>query len=572
MRNNIFFRVLLFILSFALQLLVISSVILRTVDNVSLLFYFLSMVLFYFAIPLGKDKISIREKFSRINIKIFLFAFLIICFALAIRIILMTNTYSFHNDEYISSYFSYSIGDISKLDWFGIYPIPHDWIWQFPLIYFFLQKVFFNIFGVGTIQMRLSILPYLTIIFVSLFLIVKRLYAKEAAYLSIAILAFFAPDLYLSRWSLHFFSSTAFFLLATYFFIVSVKTNRKFYFALFGFFLGTCYMTYYSSYLVVPLIFLYALALLIRKKIKRDTLINFFLAVGIFIYTISPLAVYAIKVDNFFIQRVEQVKIINGSWSPNKDIKIISKPALETLRKQIVSSVESLYIDGIGGHGGYKFGDFALFNRITFLFIIVSILYFLYKIVKKKDINSLFILITIFATFVTGMILTTPPPAFHRISLAFPFIVLIIAVTIIDIFKLIKKKRRKIAFSFLVLAILTVIISNIIQFNKILAKDGPDDPDYPQIQQYLEQQHQKMFYVAAFDSYGMGGILFIRSWGKINSITHQLDDILGIIPKGKTSFLVILYPDEDKIQKVKAVFPNSILINAYRTHTLLKIN
>lgn len=567
-------RVLFFILSCVSQFIVLSDVVGRFVDNMTLTLWIVSLFFLFVAFPFQekKDAAIQRQNFSFPNFKIYLFAFLIIVLALTVRIILMQNIYAFHNDEYIGAYFSYSLGDLSKLDWFGVYPIPHDWIWQFPILYFFFQKVFFNIFGLSTLTMRLSIVPYIVIIFSFLFLIAKRFYTKEAALLAIAILAFFAPDLYLSRWSLHFISSAAFFLVATYFFVLSVEGGKKRHFALLGFFIGLCYMTYYSSYIAAPLLFFYALVLIIKKQIRLRMLKNFLLTIGIFIYTINPIAIYALKVDNFLINRVEQIKLINGSWSSYKDLKINSAQTFEVLKKQTVLSVESLYTDGIGGHGGYVFGNLALFDQITFLFILFSILYFLYKIVNKKDTNSLFLLTAIFVTFVAGMIFTTPPPAFHRISLIFPFICLLISVTITDIYMFIAKKQKKIALFLFTTLVLSALISNALHFKKILAKDGPDDPDYPQILQYLNQQNINMFYVAAFPSYGAGKILFIMSGGKINSVTQPLDELLETIPQGETSFLVILYPNEESIQKVKMKFANTVVTANYQKHALLRIN
>jgi len=293
----------LFISSLIFQLVVLSDIIGRTVNNLTLTLWIVSLFLLFAAFPLQKGiTTTIRRKsLSASEFKVYFFAFLIIILALTVRIILMRNTYAFHNDEYISAYFSYSLGDLSKLDWFGIYPIPHDWIWQFPVLYFLLQKIFFNIFGLGTLTMRLSIVPYIIIIFSSLFLIARRLYSKETAYLAIAILTFFAPDLYLSRWSLHFITSAAFFLLATYFFVLCAQGGRKVHFALLGFFLGLCYMTYNSSYAAAPLLFFYALALITKKQIRIPILKNFLLTIGIFIYMISPFAIYAIKVDNFLL-------------------------------------------------------------------------------------------------------------------------------------------------------------------------------------------------------------------------------------------------------------------------------
>lgn len=226
----------------------------------------------------------------------------------------------------------------------------------------------------------------------------------------------------------------------------------------------------------------------------------------------------------------------------------------------------------MGGAGGYLFGRLTLLDKITFIFLIIGILNFFYKILFRKNIDSLFILTIVFITFLTGMVLTAPPPAFHRISLIFPIICLILGATIGDIYMFIKKQHKTIGFIVLLLCISLISISNIFHFKKVLLNDGPDDPDYPQIQRYLTKEGKNFFYVAAFESYGMGKILFIRSEGKILSITKSLEEILKIIPQNETSFLVILYPNEEKIKKTKEKFPNTTIISNYGAHTLLRIN
>jgi MFS family permease len=420
--------------------------------------------------------------------------------------------------------------------------------------------------------MRLSIVPYLVVVFVSLFLIARRLYTKEAAYLAIFILAFFSPDLYLTRWALHFISCTAFFLLTTGFIIKSVEVGRRRDFALAGFFLGLCYMSYASSFLAAPLIFFYIVVILIKRGVQRPVAVNFLLTAGMFVYTISPLATYALKVENFLVTRVNQIKLINGSWGPYHGLQIISKQTFEVVKNQAVLSIKSLYTDGIGGAGGYLFGNLALFDRLTFLFIVFSLFYFLYKIIKRKDVNSLFLLVIVLATFVAGMVLTIPPPAFQRISLAFPFLCLLIAVTMTDLYRLVVQKQKLVAVSLLLVFASSLLISNGIHFRKILAKDGPDDPDYPQILEYLNQQNERRFYVAAFESYGMGKILFIMSRGRVTAITLPLEEVLAIIPSYQRSSLVILYPTPEAIQKVRERFPQARMVANYQKHALVRIN
>ncbi|MFH1841144.1 MAG: glycosyltransferase family 39 protein [Candidatus Shapirobacteria bacterium] len=558
-------KVIFFILSGAFQFFTLSHVVSRSVSNLTLSLWLLSLILLFFAFPFQKVKEINKSG------KIDLLVILLIVLALAIRIVLMQNANAFHNDEYISAYFSYSIGDLSKLDWFGIYPLPRDWIWQFPLLYFFFQKVFFNLFGMGTLIMRLSIVPYLLLVFGALFLIAKRLYSEKIAYLAIFILTFFAPDLYLSRWALHFISSTAFFLLASYFFVLSVQVGKKKHFALLGFFLGLCYLTYYSSYVTAPLLFFFLLLLMIKKQIQPSALKNFLFSLGIFLYTISPWAIYTLKVENFLSNRIEQVKLLNGAWSPYKELPLISQASFEALKNQAVLSVKSLYLDNIGGHGGYVFGNLALFDQVTFIFIILSLFYLPYRVFRKKDFGSLFLLATVFTVFVTGMVLTTPPPAFHRIALIFPFLCLLISVMILDLYTVVARKWRVIAGFLLAGLVLVILVSNISHFDRVLTKDGPDDPDYPQIQHYLEQQKKNTLYIAAFPSYGMGGILFIRSGGKITAITQPLDEVLKIIPQNKTSFLVILYPTNETVQRIKEKFPRAVVVANYQKHALLEL-
>ncbi len=570
LKYNLFVRIGLFFTSIIFQAIVLSDVTLRTVNNWSLFFWILSMVLLYFAFPFSPS----NKEINRIHLSrnTFLIAFSIILFATFIRIILMLNINSFHIDEYLSAHFAYSLGDITKLDWFGIYPSYGDWIWKFPVLYFFFQKLFFNLFGLSTLTMRFSITPYIVLIFVFLFLLAKRLYNEKTAIGAILILAVFSPDLYLSRWSLLFISSTALFLATTYFFILSKEVGRKIHFAVFGFLLGTCYMTYYSSYIAAPLFIVYLLVMIITKKIPMSNLRNYIVAFGIFLYTISPFITYALKVDNFFTQRTQQVALINGLWSPYQNIVISVKSVSEILKKQTDVSIQSLYKDKIGGQGGYWFGKLALFDKTTFLFLVLSMLYLLFQIFRnKKAPQNIFLILTIICAFVTGIIFTIPPPAFHRFSIAFPFISLLIAVTITDLYMILKTKRVKAALMFFILFIAVVMIGNIIHFREILKTDGPDDPDFPKIQNDLNKENARMVYVASPHRYSLGIVLFIRSEKIINSVNFPLDQIIAEIPHDRTSYLVIVYPDEASMEKVKEVFPHAEIFNRYATHMLIKI-
>lgn len=568
-RSKPYIHTLIFLISIFFQVLVSKDVIDRKVDNFSLILWLASMAFLYISFPYAK-KVKQTEKSLK---KIPITAVLIILISLGIRVYFMLDESSFHYDEYLSAYFSYSLGDITKLDWFGVYPPQGIWVSQFPILFFLFQKIFFNIFGLSTFVVRLSTLPYVFITFLALFLVAKELFGNTTAYLSILFLSFFSADLYITRWGLHFSSSTAFFLLSVLFFVKSIKVGKKHHFALLGIFLGLSYMTYYSSYLAAPLLLLYFVLLVLRKKIKTYRLKNFILTLGIFILFISPLITYAVKVDNFFTQRFDQISFLHGDWSEfanyNKERPL--EEILVGLKEQFILNFESFYKDGIGGHGEYYFGKLALFNTLTFISFMTGVIYFFFATLIQRNPKTFFILITIFVTFITGMVLTTPPPPFHRFSLAFPFISLLIAATTVDAHKYLKKFVGNISIYLLLAFAINLQLSNLFHFQKILSNDPKVQPDYLKIEKDIVQMNGKQIYIAAFNSYALGPVLFIRSGGKIDFHTEGIDTILQQLPENQSSLLIVHYPDEEKTQKIKERYPNIQKVKGYQTHALFEI-
>src|SRR3989344_3433548 len=162
-------KIILFLCSVILQSFVILDVINRNVDNWSLLFWLLSIIFLYLSFPFSNPKkpilrdrkLSFEDRFKKIPFA----ALVIMSISLGIRAYFMFDTERYHIDEYATAYYSYSIGKISKLDWFGVYPPKGAWVSQFPLPFFLFQKIFFNIFGLTTLSMRLSTLPYVFLTF-----------------------------------------------------------------------------------------------------------------------------------------------------------------------------------------------------------------------------------------------------------------------------------------------------------------------------------------------------------------------------------------------------------------------
>jgi len=567
-----------FCLSLLFQYFVAQSVINRTVDNWSLLFWILSIIAFYFSFHFSfkkREKPVPMETSKKTNRKVLFLGGAVIVLAMIVRFYYMSDISRFHGDEYQTAHFSHLLGDFSQLDWFAVYPPKGAWVSQFPLFFFFFQKIFFLIFGTSTLVIRLSVLPYIFLVFLFLFFIAKELFNILTAFFSIILLLFFAPDFYLSSFGLHFISSTALFCIAFYLFIKALKEGGKWQFGLLGFFTALCYLTYYSSYLVLPLFICFVVILVWQKKIELSILKNFFLSLTIFLLTMSPFFVYAFKINNFFLQRFSQVSLFYGSWSQYAKQKLNPEDYLFVFKERLANNIQSLYRDGIGGAGGYDFGHLAFFDKITLLFFCVGMIYLFYRVIKYREFSCLFILIILIVTFITGMVLTTPPPAYHRSSMAFPFIVLCLGVLCEALYQL-GRKFLDVKLSYvLVFTILTILLlSNLEHFNQMNKKDKNEirgNDEYLQIESDIRKQKEKTVFISAFGSYHLGRVLFFRFNGERKFITEYFSILVRLIPKNKTSLLILHYPDEKIITEIKTEFSQVEILEKYQDHLLLKL-
>lgn len=553
-----------FLSAVILQLLVYSSVITRSVNLLTLVLWLCSLICIYKSFKFLKKKET--KKKVKFNWKGYIPIIVVVFLALTVRIYFMLDETHFHYDEYITAGFSYSLGKVSSLDWFGMYPAQGVWVSQFPILYFVIQKIFLGILGLGTVPMRLSILPYIIFIFVFLFLTAKQLFGKEVGFIAIIILTLLSPDLYITRWALHFTSSTAFFMATSYFFILSYKFGKKWHFALTGLFGGLAYLTYYSSYLTAPLIIIFLISLLLKRIVGVSYLKNFVISIAIFVFTVSPWVTYAVKVDNFLIQRTDQVGLL-GSWSPYKNINSPINIA-GIVFKQIINTSLSLFKDGIGGSGEYYFGKLALFDTFTFVLLLAGLAYFIYKVVTKFEPESVFIVTTIVGVFILGMVLTIPPPAFHRTSIAFPFVSIVISRAIYDGYCLFVKKKVGQAKLIFIICLSILLLSNINHFQRILVQESLS----PQIENDIKLFPENKVYIAAYPGYLLGNVLFFRSEGKTDSVTGYLETILNLIPRNESSLLVVFNFNGESYMKIVDKFPKTKIVALYPTQALLMVN
>lgn len=327
-----------------------------------------------------------------------------------------------HGDDLLTATFSQNYRPLTTNFFSGI-PGGSEWVAKFPTPYFLFQKIFLRFFGASVLTVKLSVLPYVLIVSLMTYLIGITLMGPVAAAAAVIIYAFMAISIYHETLGLHFISSTAIYMIFFYTILRAQKDTKTIWYVSTGITAGLCYLSYTSSYIALPILIAALIGGFIQKKSSAIGWVIWSL-IGFIIVT-APFITYAATQENYFGGRINQVSLLTGSWSAGKLTAFSLPQAGELLYESTRVSAMSLVKSGIGGHGGYLFAQQAFFHPTGLILFLIG---FLYAIVCIKKQNGIILaLLTILITFLTGMVFTIPPPAFHRLTLAFPFIAIISA-------------------------------------------------------------------------------------------------------------------------------------------------
>lgn len=481
---------------------------------------------------------------------------IIISILIAIYLLLLYyfSSFKFHyqEDEFITAYISLFLPPLSKLNWFALYPLDKSWVTQFPVLFFILQKPFLKILGPSLESIRISTWPYQISTVVLLYLIGKE-YFKEKKYQILVplIFIFLAPNLYLSSMGLHFISSTVLFLASFYFFLIILKKGRLFYAVSCGVFIGLSYLTYASSYITLPIIFLF----MGLESIKSRTLKYFkpfIVSLVIALLILCPFIIYAISKDNFITQRVDQVSILNAAETQEKIKNGTS--FLTIFVNSALINFKSLFIGDLGGINEYYFGREALFNIFTFFLIITGSITCLIKALKGK-LLYLYPLIIFLTSFFLGMVITIPSGAFHRIYISFPFLAIIIVLGAKFIIQRIKPSQFKNLV--LILIIFVFLVSNINSAYEMILRDQQISilTDSIYLESFIKTDFKEgKIFISTYPAHHLGKELFFRTNSHYNITSNYFPEVFSLVDK--KSLLILHYPDKSQIQQLYQKFPN----------------
>lgn len=443
-----------------------------------------------------------------------------------------------HMDEYLTGYFS-AQHDFAHTTFFGYMPERWEWQGQFPKPYFFLQRIFLEVFGLGSWQLHLSVQIYVAVVSVMLFLIVRELLDVKSAAVAVVLFSFFAPSVYLETLGFMFVSSAAALLVFFHFALKEYRTGEMFPAAMAGIACGFCYLTYYSSYLALPLL-LASFGLHWWRDRSIRVAYNLLIALGGVSVVVAPYVAGFLRFGDYVTRRTDEISLIHGAWSPYREA--LDKGAVTpvgVLAKNLLLSLRSFVREGVGGHGGYDFGHLALFDRFSLALLLIGLAAGIVFSIRRRE--FLLVFLAIAAAFASGMVLTTPPPAYHRFSIAFPFLVIVMTLPFALLLRLTKPSPPvRFAVAAGLLAVFAAV--NYRRFTEAVFRDVPN-ADLPMVEMLQRQYSGRNLYVAAFPSYALDKLLFFRGgWkGRVETDFHE-KLLERFSPNERYVYVIILAP------------------------------
>ena len=527
-------RVLLFAGAFAVSVAAAYAVLLGLRSHALVAVWLMTVGAFLVATRTGPRRT--RSRVSPLGAAALAFAVLL---PVAVRLLHIDSRRLF-TDEFITSYFS-ATHDFARTSFFAHMPPKNQWDAQFPTPYFFLQRLFFGLFGATVWTIRLSILPYVALVSGMLFLIARELFDRRTAVVASVIAAFFAISVYLETFGFMFISSTAVFLVFFYFALRLYRSGGLFDAAQTGVAAGLCCLTYYSSYLALPALLVFAAGAWLREK-SWTAVQNLAIALGGVLLVVLPFVAEGVRSGGYVSRRANEISLLTGEWSPHREAVEKGANPVPIVRENLSLALAAMARDGIGGQGGYDFGHRAMFEPFSVALFLLGTAGGLFLSVRKPEI--LFVFVVIGAAFAGGVVLTIPPPAYHRFSIAFPFLAIVMAVP----FFLLRRIPRLPAYAANALtAGLLVLFA--CRNERQLAEAAIRDVPFREMDlaRFVDQRYPgRPLYVAAFPNHGYARIYYFsgpeaRRRPKIDTRYHS--SLLLDLNRGEKYVYVMIFPE-----------------------------
>jgi hypothetical protein len=165
----------------------------------------------------------------------------------------------------------------------------------------------------------------------------------------------------------------------------------------------------------------------------------------------------------------------------------------------------------------------------------------LYYIFRKYNYGLFWVLIITIASFFIGVVLTIPPPAFHRFSLAFPFIIIILSLPFYAIME--SKINVIIKYLFLALIIIVYCSANLSYFSQ-QTKNEHNNESIKLGELIRDKYPARKLYIASFPGFNFEKIFyFVEKEDSRKIITDYHRNLLENFNPQEKYVYVIIFPE-----------------------------
>ncbi len=454
-----------------------------------------------------------------------------------------------HPDEFSLAWFSRQY-HFTTSNFFGPMPPEPVWTFQSPSLFFVMQKIALAAIGTEPLDVKLSVLPWVVVTAVALFLSAKDLFGLSAAIVSVTMYAVLAPSVYEESFGVSNTMSTA---LLALFFLAALRNYRQpsdRSAVAVGVTCAFCYLAPSYSYAAAPLLLLFAVVALLHVPaavVGRGLLIS----LGVSAVVLLPFVAGAGKSNNFFLDRMSHTVPIVGRVLGHDVPKEEVSRSLSQVTESWIANCAYFWRDNVGGTDGYAFGNRALLDPVSCGLALVGAVLSPLLALRRRELILVFLFPAVNILLVG---FANPPPQITRLTILFPLVAMLMALPVVGATTLRRAPpalRATIAGALLLLA----IGCNLRHLGLVRAQEtnaGREDYEDVKVALYLKEHLRgREIRVAAFAGFHLEYTLrFFLPGARIRTDYH--DRWLRAFDRHADCVYVILFPGEFNAKFAKA--------------------
>lgn len=453
--------------------------------------------------------------------------------------VVCTTTQRFYGDELLIGFFS-ATEKIAPARFFG--PVPQDpteWVSQFPATFFVLEQAVLDLLGRTIPVLRLSVLPYVFLSGAFLFLTVREVIDRTAGVLAVAFWSFLAISLYLETTALSNISAVGLFLPFLWSALRADRGSVPRDAVLTGMLAAGCYLFYPGSFVALPILLVITLLRMLRRR--RLELLQNVVRPGLgFLVVFAPFVPYLVKVENYLIAYPGRVALFGPDSDASRRIQE-GESAIRIVLHALSMNLRALVESHVGGAGGYWFGGFALFDRLTLVLFVAGLVAAPFVFQKRRQ--GWFLLLVILAVWLMGAVLIAPPPAFHRLGIACACAGAVLAFPVWLLLR-VPRVSRGVAAAAAGAILLTFAATNLEIFERAALLDDDFGEALRLCGALVRRYPDRMFYVAAepVSAFAKIGYWADDRWRRMPRTDYH-DPLLREMNTDEKYVYVVAYPD-----------------------------